>query len=244
MSFFTLPATGTKGRRVEAAAKVAATAAALAAAEEAEAKRVAEARLAEEAAAAAPDDSAGDDAPEASEAPSTYTGEAAHFYASMRPDYDFREEEALRAPRSAPAAKEAPKRSGERRTAVFVSDLAPNARDDQLSALFRDCGVIRELYFVKDKATQRPTGCAIVTFGSIAAADLALGKDGAEIDGAAVRVVRAKPHGTGKRRADDDTEGGARFDALNNRLFPHEVEEAQVDFKKRRLAYPRDHVAS
>ena len=40
------------------------------------------------------------------------------------------------------------------------------------------------------------------------------------------------------RKADD---GGARFDSLNNRLYPHEVPDAQRDFKKRKLAYPRDH---
>ena len=46
---------------------------------------------------------------------------------------------------------------------------------------------------------------------------------------------------TGKQAEHDDDGGGAVFDQLNNRLYPHDVPEVHLDFKKRRIMYPKDH---
>ena len=46
---------------------------------------------------------------------------------------------------------------------------------------------------------------------------------------------------TGKQAEHDDDGGGAVFDQLNNHLYPHDIPEAHLDFKKRKIMYPKDH---
>ena len=57
------------------------------------------------------------------------------------------------------------------------------------------------------------------------------------LGGKAVTVARSVR--TGKQAEHDDDGGGAVFDQLNNRLYPHDVPEAHLDFKKRKIARPQ-----
>ena len=223
MSFFTLPPTGRAARKAAAAAK---------------AKAKEDAALAETEALPAPTETpaptADGPAPapepvEWEEAPRSFEEAAAAAYPSMRADYAPEEVYEDREP----AAPE-PRAATTRPTAVFVSNLPRNVTDGDVTALFRDCGVVREFHRVRDHTTRAFNGCAIITFGSEEAADLAMKKDGAAVRDSVVAIRRAKARAP-RRPRDGDDEGGARFDALNNRLFPHEVAEAQLDHKKRRL---------
>ena len=165
-------------------------------------------------------------------------------YPSMRADYDATEaeydaESRARMSTAPPMNNERVKRP----TAVFISNLPANLTDQQLTEKF-DCGVIREVFRIRDKSTREFNGCAVVTFGSVDATERALKMNGTEIGGKTISIRRSEKrlNPVGRKPRNHDDEGGARFDSLNNRLFPHEVPEAQKDFKKRRLAYPRDHV--
>ena len=71
------------------------------------------------------------------------------------------------------------------------------------------------------------------------AVERALERSGRALGGKAVTVARSLR--TGKQAEHDDDGGGAVFDQLNNRLYPHDVPEAHLDFKKRRIMYPKDH---
>ena len=66
-----------------------------------------------------------------------------------------------------------------------------------------------------------------------------LERSGRTLGGKAVTVARSMR--TGKQAEHDDDGGGAVFDQLNNRLYPHDVPEAHLDFKKRKIMYPKDH---
>ena len=71
------------------------------------------------------------------------------------------------------------------------------------------------------------------------AVERALERSGRALGGKAVTVARSMR--TGKQAEHDDDGGGAVFDQLNNRLYPHDIPEAHLDFKKRKIMYPKDH---
>ena len=105
--------------------------------------------------------------------------------------------------------------------------------------------MIREVHRLRDKKSKELNGCAIVTFGSVDAAQRALSKTGATVTAAMkTRTITVAPSQRRRapKRAEDADGGGARFDAVHNKMFPHETPaEMQFDFKKRRIAYPGDH---
>ena len=109
-------------------------------------------------------------------------------------------------------------------------------RDSELQTFLRGCGVIQSIRKVRDRGVFN--GCAIITFGGVGAVERALELSGKTVGGKAVAVGRSLRKGIGEHEEDD---GGNVFDAMNNRLFPHDVPEAHLDFKKRRIMYPKDH---
>ena len=82
--------------------------------------------------------------------------------------------------------------------------VMPNNVKVQVTALFRDCGVVREFHRVRDHTTRAFNGCAIITFGSEEAANLALKKDGAAVRDNVVAIRRAKARRAKDRRARHD----------------------------------------
>ena len=160
-------------------------------------------------------------------------------YPSMRPDHDSADDEDEDV-REAPAPASLQKRVTVP-TAVFVTNLPKNVRDDELGQTFRTAGVIREIYRVRSGAGEY-NGCAVVTFGSVDAVARALKMAGAKVGGNEIGVKVSEKRVQPRKKSKNEDDGGARIDSLNNRLYPHEVPEAQKDFKKRRLEYPRDHI--
>jgi len=157
---------------------------------------------------------------------------AAARYPSMRPDFDAEARAAAEAPRQAKHTTDPPVRP----TSVFLSNLPLMVRDSELQTFLRGCGVIQSIRKVRDRGVFN--GCAIITFGGVGAVERALELSGKMVGGKAVTIGLSLRKGIGEHEEDD---GGNVFDAMNNRLFPHDVPEAHLDFKKRRIMYPKDH---
>ena len=151
----------------------------------------------------------------------------------MRPDYDPEARAADEAPRKRAVVVE----DAARPTSVFLSGLPLTVKDSELQTFLRGCGVLQSIKKVRDRGVFN--GCAIVTFGGVDAVERALERSGRTLGGKVVTVARSMR--TGKQAEHDDDGGGAVFDQLNNRLYPHDVPEAHLDFKKRRIMYPKDH---
>ena len=158
---------------------------------------------------------------------------AAALYPSMRPDYDPEARAADEAPRKRTVVVE----DAARPTSVFLSGLPLTVKDSELQTFLRGCGVLQSIKKVRDRGVFN--GCAIVTFGGVGAVERALERSGRALGGKAVTVARSMR--TGKQAEHDDDGGGAVFDQLNNRLYPHDIPEAHLDFKKRKIMYPKDH---
>ncbi|KAJ1460870.1 hypothetical protein M885DRAFT_508325 [Pelagophyceae sp. CCMP2097] len=126
--------------------------------------------------------------------------------------------------------------------AAFVTGLPLQVSDVQVAKFFEAAGVVREVYRVKSDG--RFNGCAVVTFGSPAAAVLAVAKSGEKLGNAVVHI-RPSHRRLKSQRGDDDDDGrkAARQDGANNRTYPHQIPEGfvELDFKKRKMMYPGDH---
>ena len=159
--FFNLPVTGTKKRQQEAESKRAAAAAEAATRAAAEAAAEAASREARE---REQRDAAAKEALEQQPADplALFAVDSSCAYPSMRADYDATEaeydaESRARMSTAPPMNNERVKRP----TAVFISNLPANLTDQQLTEKF-DCGVIREVFRIRDKSTREFNGCAVV----------------------------------------------------------------------------------
>ncbi len=91
---------------------------------------------------------------------------AAALYPSMRPDYDPE----ARAADEAPRKRVAPPADAARPTSVFLSGLPLTVKDSELQTFLRGCGVLQSIKKVRDRGVFN--GCAIVTFGGTARAEI------------------------------------------------------------------------
>ena len=174
----------------------------------------------------------------------------------MRPDYDP----------EARAAEEAPRkrtvRRGRRRRRPASFRLPPDGKDSELLDLFEGLRRAKTIAKVRDRGVFN--GCAIVTFMSrpvrkstrefcyvdgvgrlkfnvhtqVRRRRARAERVGPRARGRAVTVARSVR--TGKQAEHDDGGGGAVFYQLTTALST-DVPEAHLDFKKRKIMYPKDH---
>lgn len=77
---------------------------------------------------------------------------------------------------------------------LFVGNIAWATTDDELKALFSDCGTVEEAVIIKDKFSGRSKGFGFVTFSSEEEAKVAIEKhNGAELNGRQLVVNEERP---------------------------------------------------
>ena len=131
-------------------------------------------------------------------------------------------------------AAEAPGSGRRRRRPVC---LPPDGQGQRAPDLFEGLGVLQSIKRCATGASS--TGARSLPSAALLGFERALERSGRALGGKAVTVARSMR--TGKQAEHDDDGGGAVFDQLNNRLYPHDIPEAHLDFKKRRIMYPKDH---
>lgn len=95
---------------------------------------------------------------------------------------------------------------------VYIGNIPYDMTERTLRDMFRNCGPLAQdgLEFPIDRATRRPRGFALMTFGDSSGVTKALFRDGDDVDGRKLRVKRYEPNpGTsgGKRPADGPAYG-------------------------------------
>lgn len=90
---------------------------------------------------------------------------------------------------------------------LYVGNLAFNASEDDVKALFVKYGTVMEVNIIRDKYTGQSKGFGFVQLGSGSEAEKALELDGQEFMGRKIAVSEARPQ---KERSRDS--GRDRFD--------------------------------
>lgn len=104
---------------------------------------------------------------------------------------------------------------------VFIGNLAWSITEDETREFFGDCGEIFDIFWMKDRYTQKFKGCGFVTFDSCEAADKAVAKAGQELKGRNLKVdwatERTNRGGGGGYRPNNNRGGGGGGFRPNNR---------------------------
>lgn len=82
---------------------------------------------------------------------------------------------------------------------LFIGNLSFDIDDDGIKAFFKDCGEIVDVFWLKDRDTDRFKGCGFVTFDSVDAACKAVEMNGQELMGREIRIDFAKPRPGGNK---------------------------------------------
>jgi len=82
---------------------------------------------------------------------------------------------------------------------LFIGNLSFDIDDDGIKAFFKDCGEIVDVFWLKDRDTDRFKGCGFVTFESVDAACKAVEMNGQECMGREIRIDFAKPRPGGNK---------------------------------------------
>jgi len=92
---------------------------------------------------------------------------------------------------------------------IYVGNLNYKFSDDDLKELFEEFGAVDSANVIKDRDTGRSKGFGFVEMANDEEAEEAIEElDGAEVDGRAIKVNKAKPKGSG---------GGRRGGGRHNR---------------------------
>lgn len=82
---------------------------------------------------------------------------------------------------------------------LFIGNLSFDIDDDGIKAFFKDCGELTDVFWLKDRDTDRFKGCGFVTFETVDAACKAVEKNGQELMGREIRIDFAKPRPGGNK---------------------------------------------
>ncbi len=83
---------------------------------------------------------------------------------------------------------------------VYVGNIPYSTQEDDLTAIFSECGGIEEIKIIRDYETGRSKGFAFITFETPEGMQSALAKDGNDMGGRNLRVNEAE----NKRRNSDN----------------------------------------
>ena len=180
----------------------------------------------------------------------------------MRPDYDPEARAADEAPRKRTVAVDGACRP----TSVFLSGLPLTVKDSELQTFLRGCGVLQSIKKVRDRGVFN--GCAIVTLasrpcgnqpGSLCCVD-GVGRlkfnVHTQVAGAVERALggRAAGSGAGRGPRARSVRTGSRPSTTTTAAAPsstssttaciRDVTGGAPDFKKRKIAYPGDHMSN
>jgi cold-inducible RNA-binding protein len=75
---------------------------------------------------------------------------------------------------------------------LYVGNFPYSVDESQLREMFSAYGEIQEIALIKDRETGRSKGFAFITFASQQSAEKALGLNGKEVDGRALKVNMAQ----------------------------------------------------
>jgi cold-inducible RNA-binding protein len=75
---------------------------------------------------------------------------------------------------------------------LYVGNFPYSVDESQLREMFSAYGDIQDIALIKDRETGRSKGFAFITFASQQAAEKALGLNGKEVDGRALKVNMAQ----------------------------------------------------
>lgn len=82
---------------------------------------------------------------------------------------------------------------------LFIGNLSFDIDDDGIKAFFKDCGELTDIFWLKDRDTDRFKGCGFVTFETVDAACKAVEMNGQELMGREIRIDFAKPRPGGNK---------------------------------------------
>lgn len=82
---------------------------------------------------------------------------------------------------------------------LFIGNLSFDIDDDGIKAFFKDCGEINDVFWLKDRDTDRFKGCGFVTFDTVDQACKAVEMNGQECMGREIRIDFAKPRPGGNK---------------------------------------------
>ena len=92
---------------------------------------------------------------------------------------------------------------------IYVGNLNYKFSDDDLKELFEEFGSVDSANVIKDRDTGRSKGFGFVEMENDEEAEAAIEElDGAEVDGRAIKVNKAKPKGSG---GGGGKRGGGRY---------------------------------
>eukprot|EP00472_Partenskyella_glossopodia_P002547 CAMPEP_0197536260 /NCGR_PEP_ID=MMETSP1318-20131121/53435_1 /TAXON_ID=552666 /ORGANISM="Partenskyella glossopodia, Strain RCC365" /LENGTH=417 /DNA_ID=CAMNT_0043094105 /DNA_START=35 /DNA_END=1288 /DNA_ORIENTATION=- len=90
----------------------------------------------------------------------------------------------------------------------FVGNLSWDIDDDATRAFFKDCGELTDIYWLKDRETERFKGCGFITFETVEQAQKAVEKAGEDLMGRPIKINFAKPRPGGDRKTPRKSGGG------------------------------------
>jgi nucleolin len=82
---------------------------------------------------------------------------------------------------------------------LFIGNLSFDIDDAGIKAFFKDCGELTDVFWLKDRDTDRFKGCGFVTFETVDQACKAVEMNGQELMGREIRIDFAKPRPGGNK---------------------------------------------
>ena len=83
---------------------------------------------------------------------------------------------------------------------IYAGNLDFKITEDDLKEYFSECGEVQDVKLIKDFQTGRSKGFAFITFGSTDAFQVALEKNGTDLEGRPLKISEAKERQSGGDR--------------------------------------------